>query len=137
MSVMPTIENLKQLGRELRSRRQALGMKSLRAFATQIGVSHQHLSQLERGYVSPKQGVVVPSDEVLEKLARGLDVPLSRLHVLLGRMPDHAYPAYDNPEAVDLAERYVRMLGYAQEMVRDMFTIIEAMIARQAGESKS
>ena len=109
-------------------------MKSLRAFAARAGISHQHLSQLERGYVNPKQGMVVPSDEVLEKLARGLDVPLSRLHVLLGRFPDSPYPAYDNPEAVDLAERYTRMPGYAQEMVQGMFTIIEAAVARQSEE---
>lgn len=133
---MPTTEDLKKLGRELRSRREALGMKSLRAFALSVDVSHQHLSQLERGYVNPKQGMVVPSDEVLEKLAKGLDVPLSRLHVLLGRFPDTPYPAYDDPEAVALAERYMRMPQYAQEMVQGMFTVIEAMIARQAGEAK-
>lgn len=111
-------------------------MKSLRAFAVSVGVSHQHLSQLERGYINPKQGVVVPSDEVLEKLSNGLGVPLSRLHVLLGRFPDDPYPAYDNPEAVDLAERYTRMPRYAQEMVQGMFTVIEAMIARQAEEGQ-
>ena len=111
-------------------------MKSLRAFAARIGVSHQHLSQLERGYINPKQGMVVPSDEVLEKLANGLGVPISRLHVLLGRFPDNPYPAYDDPEAVDLAERYTRMPRYAQEMVKGMFTIIEAMISKQTGDSK-
>lgn len=106
-------------------------MKSLRAFAARAGVSHQHLSQLERGYINPKQGMVVPSDEVLEKLASGLGIPLSRLHVLLGRFPDHPYSAYDEPEAVALAERYARMPRYAQETVLGMFTVIEAMIARQ------
>jgi transcriptional regulator with XRE-family HTH domain len=129
---MPTTEDLNKLGRELRSRREALGLKSLRAFAVQIGVSHQHLSQLERGYVNPKQGIVIPSDEVLEKLASGLGVPLSRFHVLLGRFPSAPYPAYDNPEAVDLAERYIRLPGYAQEMVQGVFGIVEAMIAAQA-----
>ena len=111
-------------------------MKSLRAFAARTGVSHQHLSQLERGYVNPKQGLVVPSDEVLEKLANGLDVPLSRLHVLLGRFPDKPYPAYDNPEAVDLAERYVRLPRYAQEMALGMFTVIEAMVTKQTEEKQ-
>lgn len=106
-------------------------MKSLRAFAARAGVSHQHLSQLERGYINPKQGMVVPSDEVLEKLASGLGIPLSRLHVLLGRFPDHPYSAYDEPEAVALAERYARMPRYAQETVLGIFTVIEAMIARQ------
>jgi len=133
---MSTTEDLEKLGRELRYRREALGMKSLRAFALSVGVSHQHLSQLERGYVNPKQGMVVPSDEVLEKLAQGLGVPLSRLHVLLGRFPDAPYPAYDDPEAAALAERYMRMPRYAQETVRGMFTVIEAMVGRQAEEGK-
>ena len=133
---MPTTDDLKKLGRELRSRREASGVKSLRAFAARVGVSHQHLSQLERGYINPKQGMVVPSDEVLEKLANGLGVPISRLHVLLGRFPDNPYPAYDDPETVDLAERYMRMPRYAQEMVKGMFTLIEAMISKHTGDSK-
>ena len=128
---MPTAQDLHNLGRELRMRREALGLKSLREFARRVDVSPQHLSQLERGYVNPKRGLVVPSDEVLEKLAAGLDVPLSRLHALLGRLNDQPYPVFDDPKAVLLAERYSRLPGYARTLLLDVLADIEAMVRKQ------
>lgn len=129
MSVMPTIENLGNLGRELRQTRLARGHKSLSSFARTMDVSPTYLSQLERGYVNPKQGLVVPSDEVLEKLAKGLDVPVSRLHGLLGRTPDMPFPAFEHPETVQLAEAYDQLPAYARKIVRDALKTAEEVVA--------
>ncbi len=128
--LMATLEDLKKLGVELRTRREERG-ETLRAFASRVGVSHQHLSQIERGYVSPNRGRVIPTDETLEKLAKALDVPLSRLHGLLGRTPDVPFPAFDDPEAVRLADRYVKLPKIEREAVLDVVAAIEAMVAKR------
>lgn len=129
MSVMPTVEDLQNLGRELREWRKARGHQSLSAFARQLKLSPTYLSQVERGYVHPKQGLVVPSDEVLEKLSEALDVPISRLHGLLGRLPDVPFPAFQNAETVRLAEAYDRLPAYAQKIVQDALRTAEEVVA--------
>lgn len=129
MSVMPTVQELQNLGRELRQQRKAKGHQSLSAFARQLKLSPTYLSQVERGYVHPKQGLVVPSDEVLEKLSQALDLPISRLHGLLGRLPDVPFPAFEHPETLQLAEAYDRLPLYAQKIVQDALRTAEEVVA--------
>jgi len=124
---MPTITELQNLGRELRARRIASGRRSLSKFATDIGVSRQHLSHIENAYVNPRRGPVVPSDEVLQKVSSGYGVPLSRLHALLGRTPDLPIPAFRNPEALHLAERFDALPERLQTVVLETFAAIERL----------
>jgi len=111
-----------------------MGSISLSAFARQIGMSPSNLSQLERGYIHPKRGLVVPSDDMLEKLAVGLDIPLSRLHALLGRLPDQPYQVFENPDAVQLAERFVRLPDYAKPALWDALQSLEALVERRESQ---
>jgi transcriptional regulator with XRE-family HTH domain len=133
---MPTQEQLENLGREMRSWRKAAGEKSLRKFAKRIGVSPTHVSQLERAYSNPKQGITVPSDDVLEKIADGLNVPVSRMHLLLGRCEGSPYPALQDPEALDVAERFARLPDYARRHLHDVLTSLETLVATANKTSK-
>lgn len=125
---MIVVSNLERLGEEVRRARLAQGYSSARAFAAVIGVSPQHLSHIERGYVNPKRGLVVPSDDVLEKIATGASVPVSRLHALLGRMPDQPYPVFDDPASVEVAERYSRLPGYAKAHLTTVLGSLEELV---------
>jgi transcriptional regulator with XRE-family HTH domain len=136
MSVMPSLTDLQNLGRELRARRMALGETSLRKFGTNIGVSHQHLSHIENAYVHPKRGLVVPSDDVLKKMAAGYQVPLSRLHGLLGRLPDLPVPVFKHPEAQRLAERFDRLPKRLQETTLEVFASIERLAKQVDGTNE-
>jgi len=130
---MPNHEDLQRLGVALRKAREAKGEHSIRAFAEKVGVSHQHLSQIERAYIAPNRGLVIPSDEVLEKLAKGLDIPLSRLHGYLGRTPDVPFPAYSDPETAQVAERFFNLPQIEREVVLDVLETIERMVAKRGG----
>jgi len=74
---------------------------------------------------------VIPSDEVLEKLSKGLDIPLSRLHGLLGRTPDVPFPALEDPDALRLAERYSRLPQLEREAVLDLVSAIEQLVSKR------
>lgn len=123
---MPTHSDLQNLGRELRAARLRMGKASLTKFAAEIGVSRQHLSHIENAYKHPRRGPVIPSDDVLVKIAEGYDLPVSRLHALLGRQPDEAVPTFRHPEALHLAERFDRLPAAAQSAVLSMVGALEA-----------
>ncbi len=125
--LMPTHADLENLARELKARRLALGEPVLARFAKKIGVSRQHLSHLESAYVHPSRGPVLPSDEMLEKISKGYGVPLSRLHALLGRMPDAPIPVFKSPQALLIAERFDRLPEGFQGVALAFFDAIEAL----------
>ena len=122
-----TIDHLRALGNEIRLRRKQNGITTLKQLEDLSGVSRQFLSAIENGYTAPKRGFTVPSDETLEKLASTLDIPLSRLHALLGRFPDTPYPAYSDVETAIIAERYDRLPTVYKRIVRDALHTAEAM----------
>jgi len=119
MSCMPTIDHLRALGSEIDRLRVARGIRSVRALATAAGVSNQHLGQVINAYQHPKRGFTIPSDDMLERLAEVLSVPVSRFHALLGRFPDVPFPAFNHAEAVELAETYDRLSEYGRKIVQD------------------
>ena len=125
---MITVSDLERLGAEVRRAREARGYPSARSFAAAIGVSPQHLSHIERGYVNPKRGLIVPSDDVLDKIAGGADVPVSRLHAMLGRMPSQPFPALEDPDAADVAERYCRLPEYARKHLKAVLASVEGLV---------
>lgn len=53
--------------------------------AQKVQLSVGYISNIEKGYVNPKRGPVVPSDDSLNALANALGVPVSRFHSELGR----------------------------------------------------
>ena len=125
---MPTIAHIRALGEEIHRQRLAKGIRSKRKLAEITGLSAQHVGQIENAYVNPKRGFFVPSDEVLEKLAVALDIPISRLHSLLGRFPDIPYPALSDPEAMEVAEAYSRHPHYCRVIVQDALRIAQNVV---------
>ena len=122
------IQMLKVLGEEIRRRRKARGVRTLRQLKELTGISTQFLSQIENAYVHPSRGYVIPSDETLGKLSAALEVPISRLHAILGRIPEQPYPIYVHPEAAEIAEEYDHLPAYAQRIVRDALTTAKAVV---------
>lgn len=78
-------EKVKRLGDFVRSARLARKMTA-RELSHRSGIGFTYISNIERGYINPKRGPVVPSDEVLAALANGLEIDVSELHAQLGRL---------------------------------------------------
>lgn len=85
-------EKVRRLGGVIRERRKLLGW-TLDELADAIGktlpLTKSYLSNVERGYVNPRRGPVVPSDEALQAIARALGMPEMDLHKALGRVPEN------------------------------------------------
>jgi len=54
---------------------------------------------------------------------------LSRLHALLGRLPDIPVPVFGNPEALRLAERFDRLPDAFQAAALEQFASVERLAA--------
>jgi transcriptional regulator with XRE-family HTH domain len=57
--------------------------------AKRTGLTTGYISNLEQGYVNPKRGPVVPSDDSLRAFSEALELPLEKMHAALGRVRDH------------------------------------------------
>ena len=133
-----TIENLRAFGEEIRRQRIAKGIKTLVQLKDLTGISTQFLSQIEKAYVNKDRGLVIPSDDKIEKLSQALEIPLSRLHALLGRMPDQPLPIYKHPETVQIADDYDGLPSYARKIVRDALKTAKEVVAQiENGRGKS
>ena len=120
-----TIENLRALGNEVRRAREAKGIRTLVELERVTGISQQRLSQIETARIDPGRGVILPSDDKIERLAAALDVPVSRMHALLGRMPDQPFRVYANPETAQVAEEYDALPEWGRHVVRDMIASLK------------
>jgi len=114
-----TVDNLRALGAEVRRGREAKGITTLLELKEITGISQQFLSQIETARVDKNRGVVVPSDDKLERLSEALDVPVSRLHALLGRMPDQPFRIYRHAETAEIADEYDALPEWGRQIVRD------------------
>lgn len=97
--------NRKELGAELRTRREAQG-RNLRSVAADVGLSHSHLAKLERGEWKRR-----PSTDLLVKLAGTLDLDDAALAELAGlefvlRRPDQWPSAEDQFSRLMLDEHF-------------------------------
>jgi transcriptional regulator with XRE-family HTH domain len=101
------------------------------------GISRQFLSSIENAYSSPKRGFVLPSDQTLERLSETLDIPLSRLHALLGRFPDEPLTRYEDPESLVVADAYDRLPALCKRIVRDALQTAEAIAAELRAQEDS
>lgn len=77
------------LGSFLKEQRQNAKL-SLRQLSDLAGVSNPYLSQIERGLKKP-------SAEILQQLARGLEVSAETLYVRAGILDEKPVPAYEGP----------------------------------------
>ena len=125
---MSDIGQLRVLGAAIRRRRIDQGVKTLRQMKELTGISTQFLSQIENAYVHPKRGYVVPSDELLERISRAIDMPLSRMHTIIGRFPEK--PEMVSPVAAEIAEEYDRLPEYAQQIVLDAVQTAKSVVAK-------
>ncbi|CAG7574415.1 helix-turn-helix protein [Barrientosiimonas humi] len=82
MSSRLPVPELPDLGGYLREQRQAAEL-SLRQLAERTGISNPYLSQIERGLKKP-------SAEILQSIAKGLQISAEQLYVHAGILePDH------------------------------------------------
>ncbi len=125
---MSDIEQLRVLGAAIRRRRIDQGIKTLRQMKEKTGISTQFLSQIENAYVHPKRGYVVPSDELLERISKAIDMPLARMHTIIGRFPE--VPEAVSPIASEIAEEYDRLPEYAQQIILDAVQTAKSVVAK-------
>ena len=125
-------QELQALGREIRQRRIDKGIKSVAALARQSGISRQYLSALENGYVNPNplRKPVIPTDYMLGHLSRELDIPMSRLHSLLGRSAE-ASDAH-SAEADGVAQDFDQLPEWAKEIVRSAIRAAKNVVLQVA-----
>jgi transcriptional regulator with XRE-family HTH domain len=81
------------LGSFLKEQRQNAKL-SLRQLSELAGVSNPYLSQIERGLKKP-------SAEILQQLARGLEVSAETLYVRAGILDERPVPAYEAPSVLE------------------------------------
>jgi transcriptional regulator with XRE-family HTH domain len=82
------VERMKVYGRELRRRRIEAGFQELKEFAARIGVSNQHLSQVETAYSRDGRPAVGLGDDVMEAVARELKWKVIDQRRVLGQIPE-------------------------------------------------
>ena len=91
MSKNPLNDLGESLGDYLRDQRTSAKL-SLRQLSELAGVSNPYLSQIERGLKRP-------SAEILQQLAKGLEVSAESLYVRAGILDaEHSAPASDTPD---------------------------------------
>ena len=83
------LNDLAGLGDYLREQRQSHSL-SLRQLSELVGISNPYLSQIERGLKRP-------SAEILQQLAKGLEVSAETLYVKAGILDEHPVPVDARP----------------------------------------
>lgn len=102
---MDLANRLKVLGQAIRGAR--LVKKMTQGDVSEVTrLSVGYLSNLENGYVNPKRGSVVPSDETLAALSAAVDLPIGFFHEVLGRTGQVGTSYIADPDAALLVERY-------------------------------
>lgn len=130
----PPADELRQMqafGQVLKERRKELDLTLARLQAI-TGISAQYISNLETAYAHPTRGISRPDDEKIAILGQALGLSLSRLHSLLGRLPELARIAQDETLS-DLALDLVRLedaeIGLVREIVAAVLRIKEERAA--------
>ena len=123
-------QELQAFGPEIRQRRINKGITSVAELARKSGISRQYLSALENGYVNPNplRKPVIPTDYMLGRLSTELDIPMSRLHSLLGRGTEGSDAR--SPEADSIAEDFDRLPSWAKEIVRSAVQAAKRVVAQ-------
>ena len=96
MPIRPT-ETLHDVGEFIRQQREN-AQKSIRDLARSAGVSNPYLSQIERG-------IRRPSADILQQIARALEISAEALYVRAGILDGSPPAASSVPEAINNDER--------------------------------
>ncbi|MDP4928947.1 MAG: helix-turn-helix domain-containing protein [Ilumatobacteraceae bacterium] len=96
MPIRPT-ETLHDVGEFIRQQREN-AQKSIRDLARSAGVSNPYLSQIERG-------IRRPSADILQQIARALEISAETLYVRAGILDGSPPTASSVPEAINNDER--------------------------------
>jgi transcriptional regulator with XRE-family HTH domain len=114
------------LGDYLREQREQAKI-SLRQLASAAGVSNPYLSQIERGLKKP-------SAEILQQLAKGLQVSAESLYVRAGILEDRPVPHH---EATDVRTAIAADRGLTQRQRDALIDIYESFVgAAKSARSK-
>ncbi|CAN5712411.1 hypothetical protein BH24ACT4_BH24ACT4_14010 [soil metagenome] len=114
-------ERWRDLGEFIREQRH-IGHLSLRKLSEMAGVSNPYLSQIERGLRKP-------SAEILQQIARALEISSETLYVRAGILEER-------PEDADLVTEIRRDPWIDEEQKRSLIQIYESFrAARQASEA--
>jgi transcriptional regulator with XRE-family HTH domain len=118
------------LGDYLREQRQSARL-SLRQLADLAGISNPYLSQIERGLKKP-------SAEILQQLAKGLQVSAESLYVragILDERPQAEPPATDTRSVIQADPRLTERQKAALLDIYDSFVGAEAAQEKAAGDT--
>jgi transcriptional regulator with XRE-family HTH domain len=130
---MPTLEHIRALGQEIERQRIARGIPTVQELSRMSGMSKQRMGEIIKGYRHPTRGFTVPTDDALDRIAEALDMPVSRLHALLGRFPEVPFPAFEHADTVDVAEAYDRLPEFGRKLVRDVIRSVQEVAASVEG----
>jgi transcriptional regulator with XRE-family HTH domain len=114
-------KRLGDLGEFIRSQRETARM-SVRRLAELAGVSNPYLSQIERGLRNP-------SAEILQQIARGLQISAETLYVRAGLMSD--VPAGDN----DVRDAITRDPKLTAEQRHALLNVYDSFVGTARRES--
>ena len=114
----PELPDLHDLGSFLKEQRQNAKL-SLRQISELAGVSNPYLSQIERGLKKP-------SAEILQQLARGLEVSAETLYVRAGILDERPVPAYEGPSVLDAIAKDPALTDRQRAVLVDVYTSFTA-----------
>jgi len=100
-------ERLEEFGKELRLRREAAGIDQ-KVLALRIGISPQHLSQVETAYDKGGRGPVGLSDEAINAVSAELEWRVVDIRRILGQIPDEEFEEFAEDEGEHPAISYLR-----------------------------
>lgn len=117
----------KIFGRVLREKRIAKGYEDLQDFAERVGISNQHLSQVETGYSRVGRPPVGLSDDVIDSISKALDWRVTDMRHMLGQIPDEELQVEMDPDFQFVGDAYYgvpdagrRMIKSAAELALEM-----------------
>ena len=111
-------DHLHDLGAFLREQRQNAKL-SLRQLSELAGVSNPYLSQIERGLKKP-------SAEILQQLARGLEVSAETLYVRAGILDEKPVPTYEGPSVLDAIAKDPALTDRQRAVLVDVYASFTA-----------
>lgn len=133
---MDKAERLAAFGRELRRRRE-LARYGQNVLATRLGISNQHLSQLELSYGKPGRPPVGPGDETIEAISRELGWRVVDMRRMLGQIPDHELEYVLDPDRAFIEEAYDNLPPSGRQALKSTAELLmEQMRAGSVGRRK-
>jgi transcriptional regulator with XRE-family HTH domain len=129
------METQETIGALIRSLRESKGWTQKR-LAEETGISATFISNIEKGYVRKRGGVVKPSDGNINILAEVFGVPAVRLHAAMGRVEidsDVHKQVEEQFRALSEDNKTLKLLATYEELSDRDKVIVEEMVERMSG----